>query len=211
MIELALAGLAGAAFGLVADRLSSRWPEHEADYSRTGIDWRTLVVAVTGAVVAAGLVARWSQPRDLVVLAAYAAVLVVLLATDLDQRILPDLLTLPLICFAAGVLLLGWSPMLADKSLGLVSGVAAGLGAPLLLFVSDRILHGELGGGDLKLAVSIGLLSGVAQLFVGVLVAGVGFSVVLLGLIALRRIGLRSAVPFGPVLIFGAFAAALLR
>ncbi len=210
MVELALAGLTGAAFGFGADRLSSRWPEHEADYRRRGIDWRTLVVVLTGAAVATALMVRWSEPRDLVVLAVYVAVLIVLLATDLDQRILPDLLTLPLIFFAAGALLLGWSPMLADKSLALVSGLAAGIGAPLILFVSDRMLHGELGGGDLKLAVSVGLLSGGSQLFVGVLVAGVGFSVVLVGLIVLRRIGLRSAVPFGPVLIFGAFAAALL-
>jgi hypothetical protein len=32
---------------------------------------------------------------------------------------------------------------------------------------------------------------------------------VLLGLIAIRRLGLKSAVPFGPVLIFGAFVAVL--
>jgi hypothetical protein len=34
--------------------------------------------------------------------------------------------------------------------------------------------------------------------------------VVLLTLLVLRRIGLKTAVPFGPVLIFGAFVAALL-
>ena len=80
----------------------------------------------------------------------------------------------------------------------------------MLLFVSDRILHGELGGGDLKLAVSIGFMSGVAALVFGLLVASIGFSVVLIALMVMRRLSLKSAVPFGPVLILGAFAAVLL-
>jgi prepilin signal peptidase PulO-like enzyme (type II secretory pathway) len=42
------------------------------------------------------------------------------------------------------------------------------------------------------------------------LVASLVFAGVLLLLMAMRRIGLRSAVPFGPMLILGAFAAALL-
>lgn len=47
----------------------------------------------------------------------------------------------------------------------------------------------------------------VSSLVAGVLVASVIFSVVLIALIAVRRIGLRTAIPFGPVLILGAFTA----
>jgi leader peptidase (prepilin peptidase)/N-methyltransferase len=115
-----------------------------------------------------------------------------------------------LIGFSAAVLLLGWSPALAGKDLGLASGIAAGIGAPGLLLLSDRLLGGELGLGDVKLAASLGLLFGISLLFMGMLVASVGFAVVLLALMAVRRIGLKTAVPFGPVLIFAAFAAALL-
>ncbi|HLB44858.1 MAG TPA: A24 family peptidase [Candidatus Limnocylindrales bacterium] len=208
-LALAAAAVAGALLGVLADRLSTRWPEHEPDYRRRRPDWRTLVVALVGAAVGAGLVARWTEPRDLAVLGVYCAALLVLLAADLDQRILPDALTLPLIAFAGVVLLADWSPLLAGKPLGLASGIGAAVGLPVLLFVSDRLLHGELGAGDLKLAVGIGLMSGVARLFVGLLAASIAFSVVLIGLIAVRRLGLKSAVPFGPVLILGAFAAAL--
>jgi leader peptidase (prepilin peptidase)/N-methyltransferase len=205
-----VAAVVGALVGLAADLLSTRWPEHEPDYRRRWPDWRTLVVPLIGAGVGVGLVMRWSEPRDLTILGIYVAVLVVLLAIDLDQRLLPDILTLPLIVFSGAVLALDWSPLLADKSLGQVSGVAAGLGAPAFLLVTDRVLRGQLGLGDVKLAVGIGLMSGIALTFAGLLIASVIFSAVLVALMAARRIGLKTAVPFGPMLILGAFAAALL-
>ena len=156
------------------------------------------------------LAGRWSEPRDLAVLGMYAAVLIVLLATDLDQRLLPDVLTLPLIPYSAVVLLLGWNPMLADKDLAIVTAIAAGLGAPILLLITDRILGGALGMGDVKLAVSLGLMAGISRFVGGFLVASVLFAIVLITLIVLRRLSLRSAIPFGPVLIAAGILAMLL-
>lgn len=195
------AALLGGLLGLAADRLAVRWPEHEPGVVARRPDWRTAVVVAAGAALFGGLALRWSEPLDLLLLGIFGAALVVLLATDLDQKLLPDLLTLPLIGYAAVLLVAGLSPLLADRELGLVSGLAAGAVAPLLLWVTDRLLGGDLGGGDLKLAAAVGLLCGVTRFFAGFLVASVGFSVVLLALIALRRVGLRSPVPFGPVLI----------
>jgi leader peptidase (prepilin peptidase)/N-methyltransferase len=137
------------------------------------------------------------------------AVLLVLLATDLDQRLLPDLLTLPLIVFAAAVLLTGYSPALQGKDLGLVSGLIAAVALPVLMLVLDRVIGGDLGFGDVKLSVALGLMFGISALVYGLLVASIGFSVVLIGLIATRRISLKTAIPFGPVLVFAAFIAAL--
>jgi leader peptidase (prepilin peptidase)/N-methyltransferase len=206
-----VAGLAGAAFGLAADRLAVRWPAHEEDYRPRGLDWRTLALVVAGALVAGALVMRWTEPRDLAVLLPFAGALIVLLATDLDQRLLPDVLTLPSIAYAALLLLFDLSPLLAGREMALVSGIAAGVGAPLLLLASDLLLRGELGGGDLKLAAAVGLLCGVSGMFTGFLVASMAFAIVLLALLALRRVGRRTAVPFGPVLIGTAIVAMLLR
>jgi len=204
------AAVAGAVVGFLANRLAARWPEHEADTPARGLDWRTTVVVAGGAAVMGGLVWRWPDLKDLTVLVPFAVALLILLATDLDQRLLPDLLTLPMIAVAAVVLVLGWSPLLAGKELAIVSGVAAAIGAPAFLFVTDKLLRGDLGGGDLKLAVSLGLLCGITRFFVGFLLASVVFAVMLLVLIALRRLSLRTAVPFGPVLIGAAFLAMLL-
>ena len=85
---------------------------------------------LAGAVSFGGLVARWDEPRDVIVLGIYVAALIVLLATDLDQMLLPDLITLPLIVYSAVVLVVGINPLLASKDLGLVSGIAAAIVAP---------------------------------------------------------------------------------
>lgn len=205
-----LAGLLGAAYGVVADRLAARWPEHEEGVAFRKPDWRTVVAAAAGAAVFAGLVLRWSDARDLLLLGGYAAALIVLLATDLDQKLLPDVITLPLIGVTAAILVAGWSPLLAGQPGALASGLAAGIGTPVILLLLDILLKGALGAGDLKLAMSIGFLAGVSRVFTGFVVASVASSVILIALIAARRISLQTAIPFGPVLIGGAFIAMLL-
>jgi leader peptidase (prepilin peptidase) / N-methyltransferase len=201
--------IGGALIGVAADRLASRWPAHP-DGSIRPVDWRTAAVVLGGAAAFGGLVARWDDPRDLLVLGIYIAALIVLLATDLDQMLLPDLITLPLIVYTAVLLVAGLNPVLAEKGLGLVSGLIAAVVAPALLWVTDKLFRGALGMGDLKLAVSLGLVAGLTNLFVGFLVATVAFAFVVILLLATRRVSLRTAIPFGPALIAAGVIAILL-
>jgi leader peptidase (prepilin peptidase)/N-methyltransferase len=69
---------------------------------------------------------------------------------------------------------------------------------------------GAFGLGDVKLLAGAGLLLGLSRAFSGVLAGLVLSGVVLLVLLAARRIGRRSYVPFGPFLIIGALYAVLL-
>jgi len=64
--------------------------------------------------------------------------------------------------------------------------------------------------GDVKLAVSLGVMYGVSRLLAGFLVATVVGAAVLLVLMAAGRLGRRSAVPFGPILIGAAVVATML-
>ena len=203
-----LFGLGGAVFGFLADRLAARWPEHEDGATRP-VDWRTALVVVLAGAAFVALPGRFAVPRDLLIEAVFFAALVVLLATDLDQRLLPDEITLPLIPAALVVLVIGWNPVLAGKDLGLASGLAAAVLFPLFLGVSDALFRGALGMGDLKLAVSLGLACGISQLVAGLIVASLVSGVVLVALVLARRLGLRSAIPFGPILILAAFLAVL--
>ncbi|CAN5603845.1 hypothetical protein BH23CHL8_BH23CHL8_27420 [soil metagenome] len=206
-----LVAVVGAVVGVAADRLAARWPAHE-----DGVvvprhpDWRTAAAGAGGAASLGGLAARWDDPAHVAVLGLYVIALIMLLATDLDQMLLPDLITLPLIGYALLVALLGLNPVLADKQLGLPSALAAAVLAPVLLAVTDRLFHGALGRGDLKLAVSLGLMAGLSNLFIGFLVATMAFAVVVLVLIVARLVRLRTAIPFGPALIAAGVIALLL-
>jgi leader peptidase (prepilin peptidase) / N-methyltransferase len=214
-VEVIVAAVVGAALGSGADRLAARWPLHE-DGAVRAVDWRTVVVILASAATFGGLAWRWTDPVALLVLAIYMAALIVLLATDLDQRLLPDLITLPLIGYAAAVTLLPvvlgveLNPLLADKELGYASAIAAAFAAPVLLAVTDRLFKGALGMGDLKLSVSLGLMSGLSLLFIGFLAATTLFAVVVLLLLLARRISLKTAIPFGPALIGAGIIAALM-
>ncbi|MBA2254889.1 MAG: prepilin peptidase [Chloroflexi bacterium] len=163
-----------------------------------------------GALAFGALAARWAEPRDMVILVAWFAALMVLLATDLDRRHLPDLLTLPLMPIALLLVVAGFDPLLEGSELGLVSAIAAGIGAPIVLAASSRLLRGGIGAGDLKLAVSLGLFSGASRLGAGVVLALAASSIVLMVLLVTRRLSRNSVIPFGPVLIAGGFLAALL-
>ncbi len=74
----------------------------------------------------------------------------------------------------------------------------------VLLLISIPFGKGAFGGGDVKLLVSVGLMAGpfrmVSGVVWGILLAGI----VLVVLLALRRITLKTYVPFGPFLIAGA-------
>ena len=198
----------GLIVGLLADRLAARWPSHE-DGAVRGRDWRTVVLALGGAAAFAALAGRWSEPLDLAILSVYFAALLVLMATDLDQKLLPDVITLPLVVAALALTLTGLNPLLADKELPLASALLAGIGAPLLLFALDVVVKGALGMGDLKLVAGLGLMSGVTRLFGGLVVASIASAVILIVLIASRRLTMKTAIPFGPILILGGMLAAL--
>jgi len=203
----------GLVVGLAADRLSARWPAYEGGPHDGGAirrrDWRTVALALGGALAFAALAGRWTEPRELAVLTVYFAVLLVLMATDLDQKLLPDLVTLPLIVAALVLTVTGLNPLLAGKELPIASALIAGIGAPVLLFALDMVVKGALGMGDLKLVAGLGLMSGVTRLFSGLVVASIASAVLLIVLIVARRLTMKTAIPFGPILILGGILAAL--
>jgi prepilin signal peptidase PulO-like enzyme (type II secretory pathway) len=203
------AGVIGLAWGFASDRLAARWPEHE-DGSNRRIDWRTPIVVIVGGVAFALTVSRFGgDTRSLLIIGAYVAALVVLFATDLDQRLLPDIITLPLIGLAAVVTVAGWSPFVRTND-ELLWAVGASIALPLALFLlAIPFGAGAIGQGDLKLLVSVGLLAGAPNLVYGLVAGALAAGITVAVLVAIRRLTLRSFVPYGPFLILGALWAIL--
>ncbi len=198
-IEAAAAGVLFGAIGAAAERLASVWPAEEAQGRSIGI--RTLLLAATSGAAAAAIVARsqlpwWATAVYLVLL----ALLIVLTATDLEQRRLPHLVLDPLILLA--VIFVPFNPGVkpTDALIGAAAAVAF-LGALAL------VIRGGLATGDLYLVAPIGLMLGWPVIFTALFAAAFLAAATSLILLATRRVGMRSYIPFGPFLVGGAVLA----
>jgi len=194
-------GVAFAVIGLASERLASVWPADEASRRAPGL--RTIVLAGASGAAAAGIVARselpwWATAVYLVLL----ALLVVLTATDLEQRRLPHIVLDPLILAAAFFVPFnpGVEPLMA------VIGGAAAVGFLGLLAL---VVRGGLAVGDLYLVAPIGLMLGWPVVFTALFAAAFLAAGTSLVLLVTRRVGMRSYIPFGPFLVAGAVLALL--
>lgn len=206
-------GAGGFALGLVADRFATRWPEHDEEHPPgRAVDWRTAATALVGALALGLLPLRFSpaaEPAAFVLFGTWFVTLIVGLATDLDQRLLPDQLTLPVIPAALLYAASGANPLVGTE---LLPAVIAAVAIPAVLFLpSIPFGAGAFGIGDVKLLAGVGLAVGGGRALSSVVFALVLSGVVLLVLLAARRIGRRTYVPFGPFFIIGAVWAVLLR
>jgi leader peptidase (prepilin peptidase)/N-methyltransferase len=194
--------LAGPGLALVAVRLAT----HDATARATPL--RLAVTTVLAAALLAGAAALTGARPATAALAWLAGSALVLGAVDLISHRLPDVVTYPAyaVCGAA---------LLADAAaLGtwpaLLRAVVAAAAAFGLAALGAVVAPEGLGFGDVKLLGLLGLVLGwagwgvlLAGVFVGLLV-GAACSLVLM---ATRRAGWRTALPFGPPLLVGAAVA----
>ena len=194
-------GAAFAAAGALSERLASVWPADEARHRELG--WRTVALAGVSGVAAAAIVERselpwWGTGGYLALL----ALLLVLTATDLEQRRLPHIVLDPLI--VAAVAFVPFNP--AVEPLMALIGAAA---AVAFLGTLALVVRGGLALGDLYLVAPIGLMLGWPVIFTALFAAAFLAAGTSLALLAVRRVGMRSYIPFGPFLVGGAVLALL--
>ncbi|KQZ83958.1 peptidase A24 [Microbacterium sp. Root166] len=148
----------------------------------------------------------WADALIIIAFLYFAAISIVLTLIDLDTHRLPNAIVLPSY-LVAGVLLTAASALSGDwiallrAAIGMVSLYA-------FYFLLRLARPGGMGGGDVKLAGVVGLYLGFigwGALVVGAFAAFVLGGVFGLALIALRRAGRKTAIPFGPWMIAGAW------
>lgn len=195
-------------------RPSWRWrPATLADDAGARSPSRRLILEmITGAVFAA---LAWTLGAT-VVLPAFlylGAVGVALAAIDLEHHRLPNALTLP--SYVIGGALLALAVVVGAPGSSWSTYLRALLGMAALFvfyFLLAMIYPAGMGFGDVKLAGVLGLYLGwlgwgpvVVGAFLGFLLG----AVVGLALMATRRVGRKSRIPFGPFMLVGALLAVL--
>lgn len=130
--------------------------------------------------------------------ALYTAVLLYVSWTDIQTRRIPNKVIGPAILVALGAMI--WSGSWSEALLGAIIG-------PLPLIISRMISGaGNVGMGDIKLAIFIGLILGYPYVLYGVM-ASLVLSLIVGGIgMARGTYTLRSKLPFGPFLAVGALA-----
>ena len=165
---------------------------------RARIPPRYLVAEAAMGLVAAALVARFGITFAAFRFGMLAFLLLVAAWTDLEQRTIPNAVTYP-----GTVLGLVCSTVVGDG----VSAVVGALAAAAVFLAVAVISRGGVGGGDVKLAATIGAFLGGPAAFVALFLAvsfGAGAGIVLIALGLRTR---RQTIPFGPALAAGALAA----
>ncbi|WP_369253984.1 prepilin peptidase [Geodermatophilus amargosae] len=215
-LVLAAAALSGAAVGHLVDRAAARfpWPRPATVGAVLGgpggaVPRGLLEVATAALFVLAAL--RFGPTAELPAWLWFVAAGVLLSVIDLRERLLPNRVLLP--ATVGALLLLTGAAAVGDRWDDLVRAALAGVAAFGVLLLMALVSPAGMGMGDVKLAGLLGLLLGwlgwpvvLAGFFLGFLLQ----AVLGLALIALRRAGRRTELPFGPALVAGALVAAVL-
>jgi leader peptidase (prepilin peptidase) / N-methyltransferase len=186
--------LLGALVAPVADRIATNAPLHDPLLRSVPRSPRLPLVLLGTALLggACGLVFGFTVEAAAATL--FCWVLVVVTRTDLEHRLIPDLVVLP---GAVAVLTLR---TIDDPS---VEWILSALGAGLVLFLVVLVYPRGLGMGDVKLSALLGAglgISVIVAMFVGFFAAFVPAAVLFARHGAEAR---RSAIPLGPFLALG--------
>lgn len=132
----------------------------------------------------------------------YAAIFALILITDVERRLILNSVTTPAICLALSASFftpgMTWQNALAGGAIGFAFFYVTAL-------LGNAVFgSGALGGGDVKLAAFVGLITGfplIVEALVLTILIGAAVSLVLL---VTRVRSLRDHIPYGPFLIVGA-------
>jgi len=196
--------------------LSYLWLKGKCHHCSAAIPLRLMAVeALTGAMYIA-VYFRFGLDLGGVLMAAAVSLLILVALIDIDHGLILNKLMFPSV-IALLVLAPFWTELGLSRSFlgsdGLLgtslNSILAGSGSFLLFLIIAMIYPNGMGGGDIKLSGVIGLLVGFPGALIALWLAAVGGGVAAIGLIAMRKLGRKDTMPFGPFLAAGAIAALL--
>jgi leader peptidase (prepilin peptidase) / N-methyltransferase len=181
--------------------------------------WERAIAPGLGGLLFAVFAWRIGPSLLLLIDSVYVAILVQVFAFDLKHRYILDAVMFPSWLIALALAFVTpWSAGISwpgpDWRTAVIAAGIAG-GVFLILFVVGTMIFGQeaFGFGDVKLAVFIGLCTGLSNLrMVHALLAGVYIGgAVAIVLLLTRRARMRQAVPYAPFLVAGTLLTLLLQ
>lgn len=132
----------------------------------------------------------------------YIAIFALVLITDLERRLILNVVTYPAIILA--ILVSPFTPDMTPRY-ALLGGVVGFLFFWLVAWVGNSVFgHGALGAGDVKLAAFIGLIVGYPLIIEAIILTIIIGALVSFFLLITRIRRMRDPIPYGPFLVAGA-------
>lgn len=171
---------------------------------RSPIPARYPLVEMMTAALFLAVFLRKGATFELAYYCAFCAALVAVTFIDLDFRIIPDRISLPMTALGIAASALVPSLGFARSAAGAAAG---GLGLWFLAWAYERAAGREgMGFGDVKLLAMIGAFLGPGGALATLVISSMVGSVVGLVIMVVQRKNLKLALPYGPFLAIGALA-----
>ena len=172
---------------------------HRDSTTQQSMGLRPLVVELAVPLLFLFLVRRYDPSAYRWFVLVYTMILVLLTVTDLEHRLIQNIIILPAILIAVGGSFFSpyfnWRQAILGGAIGFV-----------VFYLFALLSRGGLGSGDVTLATFLGLITGfpnvIPALLYGVLFGGV-VSVLLL---LMRRVTMKTFIPYGPFLIISGWS-----
>jgi prepilin signal peptidase PulO-like enzyme (type II secretory pathway) len=169
------------------------------------IAWRNPVVELTLAGLFALLYNFYSEQVAKLVLASFfTTVLLLVMVTDLEHRLIPNRVILPAIVIAALA-----SPLWFWYAYWYVAFIGGAIGYVffwLAVVLGNKFLGpGAMGEGDVKLAAFVGMITGFPGVLTALVITILAGGVITFVLLLTRVVNLRSGIPYGPFICLGGF------
>lgn len=151
---------------------------------------------------------RYGLSPALLACSVFTAILLLVLVIDLRHRWVYGI-----VCYPGALLGIVLSPLAGPGFGGALLGALAGGGLFFVLYWLGRLLYrGQepMGSGDVTIATMIGAMVGLQRVLPALFLGGVLVAVVSVALLALRRAGTRTFLPYGAGLCAGAILVLLL-
>lgn len=169
-------------------------------YCRRPISCRYPLVEILTAALFAGVYWRWGVSWETLAGWILVIILVSTAFIDLDEGIIPDVITIPAVAIGLAI---------SFSTIGFFPASWGALAFSGVLFLVAILSNGGMGGGDVKLAAVIGVFAGIPGAIITLLLASFLGAIFGITLMALGKAGRKTPVKFGPFLAIGAYTAYL--
>lgn len=177
------------------------WLRGKCRYCRASIPGKLFYVELVSGVIYAFLYWKYGLTPELGAMIFYAALFTIIFMVDLEKNVILNKVVYPAMVIAVILGVLGIQPELPQWPVEGIANIAMGGGVGFLFFfVVAMASRGGMGWGDVKLAGLIGLATGFPMVLVAIVLGAVLGGIVGVVLMAVKKKGMKSLIPFGPFL-----------